>query len=255
MPTTNPHQPTPSAGVSKRLSLPSSAHHSPGPSDIVVSPQAESPPISAHSDLPGSGSGSGSGNPSAHRQSMSTASMLTLAGASVEEQVQPTLRATERALISVDRTARRHKLAMNIACGVLAVLGALAYVVAGATTGTQTNVATAILGGGVSLVAVYLVHARGRGEPEASSLGVRDLEIFIDNMRVLIDNHGHRRGSAIGPEIKARVVWNRQRFKEILRWRIWEWNTLADFEDTMKADKKIKTAVAAQKGKTEEPMV
>ncbi|KAI1793797.1 hypothetical protein LXA43DRAFT_1059785 [Ganoderma leucocontextum] len=58
MPTLNPYQSTPTAaGVSKRLPLPPSAHHSSSPTgDLVVSPQAESAPISGHSDLelPGS---------------------------------------------------------------------------------------------------------------------------------------------------------------------------------------------------------
>ncbi|KAI1789844.1 hypothetical protein LXA43DRAFT_542448 [Ganoderma leucocontextum] len=295
MPTTNPYQSTPSAaGVSKRLPLPPSAHHNSGPSDLVVSPQAKSAPISGHCDLelPGSwpadhgngmgmqgkrmdqsatgshlrrgsacmanGSGSGSASTSAGRQSISTASTLTLTeglGPSVEEQLLPTLRAAERGINSAYKTAWCHKCGMNIAWSTLTLLMLAAYIAASIATGRQANIVIVVLAGAVNLIAGYLALARGQGEPETSSVRAVKLETFTKNLRVFMRDHGHRTGSMVEPEIKERVVWNQRQFTEIMGRSYWGLNTLQGVNNKMKADKQVKTVIAVQKGKMEESVV
>ena len=65
---------------------------------------------------------------------------------------------------------------LNIASGLQIVVGAMITALAAVTTGQQTSIATAILGGLTTVVAAYMARMRGTGEPEKTKirLGLKD---------------------------------------------------------------------------------
>ncbi|EIW77890.1 hypothetical protein CONPUDRAFT_139028 [Coniophora puteana RWD-64-598 SS2] len=104
--------------------------------------------------------------------------------------------------------------ALNFAIGLQVLLGALTTALSVATTGRQTSIMTATLGGISTLVASYLARARGSGEPEVSVERVRDLEQFVRECTAL-DLDAHRPGG--DPMlINVRINDLRLRFEEML---------------------------------------
>ena len=78
----------------------------------------------------------------------------------------------------------------------------------------QTHIATAILGGAVNFVALYLSITRGSREPEASLVRTSDLDTFIADLRAVIRDRGREPWSEtrLTPEMGARLEWNERRF-------------------------------------------
>ncbi|KAF5375923.1 hypothetical protein D9615_008251 [Tricholomella constricta] len=130
----------------------------------------------------------------------------------VGERLQPTL-LTAKA--ERDRYAFKAKMtgyALNVAIGLQVLLGALTTGLSAATTGHQTSIMTAILGGLATIVASYLARARGSNEPELSITRVKDLEQFIRECEAFDMDHGHR----LGDEFDTQLENLRRRFEELL---------------------------------------
>ncbi|KAH7923221.1 hypothetical protein BV22DRAFT_601430 [Leucogyrophana mollusca] len=107
--------------------------------------------------------------------------------------------------------------ALNVAIGLQVLLGALTTGLSAATTGRQTSIMTAILGGMATLVASYLARARGSNEPELSITRVKDLDQFLRDCRAFEMDHGPQYGSK-DPALKLneRLEELRGRFEELL---------------------------------------
>ena len=83
--------------------------------------------------------------------------------------------------------------ALNIAIGAQIILGAIITVIAAATTGRRTSIATSILGGLSTLAASYLARSRGSREPETSLRKCNYLEQFIRDCESFLLDHGKNR--------------------------------------------------------------
>jgi hypothetical protein len=81
--------------------------------------------------------------------------------------------------------------ALNIAIGLQVVVGALTTGLSVVTSGKQTQIMTAILGGIATIIAAFLARARGSGEPERSSMRARDLEQFVREAESFVMDRGY----------------------------------------------------------------
>ncbi|KAI0339253.1 hypothetical protein BDW22DRAFT_612372 [Trametopsis cervina] len=118
-------------------------------------------------------------------------------------------------MLSRHRKSLRSKIttwSLNIAILVQILLGAFTTGIAAAGTGRSGGIAIAILGGLSTLSASYLAKARGSGEPEASSLRLRDLENYVRELEGVILDRGHM----VGPENNTLVDAFRTKFEEIM---------------------------------------
>ncbi|KAG6906785.1 hypothetical protein DXG01_012118 [Tephrocybe rancida] len=130
----------------------------------------------------------------------------------VGERLQPTLLT---AISERDKHAFKAKMtgyALNIAIGVQVLLGALTTGLSAVTTGHQTSIMTAILGGLSTLSASYLARARGSNEPELSITRVKDLEQYIRECEAFQMDYGHTLGDTYDKELED----FRRRFEELL---------------------------------------
>ncbi|KAJ3516601.1 hypothetical protein NLJ89_g1023 [Agrocybe chaxingu] len=128
------------------------------------------------------------------------------------ERLEPTL---AHAIAEKDKYALKARVtgyALNIAIGLQVLLGALTTGLSVVTTGRQTSIMTAILGGLSTIVASYLARARGSNEPELSITRVKDLEQFIRECRAFQMDHGHQLGDKFDDDIRGL----RHRFEELL---------------------------------------
>ncbi|KAI0919863.1 hypothetical protein AcV5_001818 [Taiwanofungus camphoratus] len=130
----------------------------------------------------------------------------------LEQRLGPTLKHAEDALVKYQKRARTMAYALNICIGMQVIFGAVTTGVAAATSGRQTSIATAVLGGLSTLAASYLARARGSGEPEASTARCKDLENFIREVEAFKLDKGH----LVGPEHDVHVARYRGRFEEIM---------------------------------------
>lgn len=102
--------------------------------------------------------------------------------------------------------------ALNVAIGLQVLLGSLTTGLSAVTSGRQTSIMTAILGGLSTVVASYLARARGSNEPELSITRVKDLEQFIRECQAFKLDYGATLGSELDPRLNAL----RGRFEELL---------------------------------------
>ncbi|KDQ57957.1 hypothetical protein JAAARDRAFT_252868 [Jaapia argillacea MUCL 33604] len=112
----------------------------------------------------------------------------------VKERLDPTLAVarTERAKFAA--SAKQTGMVLNCAIGAQVLLGALVTSVSAATTGRQTSIATAVLGGMTTLVASYLAKMRGSSEPDLSITRTKDLDAFIREVDGFVLDHGSETG-------------------------------------------------------------
>ncbi|PCH34674.1 hypothetical protein WOLCODRAFT_78520 [Wolfiporia cocos MD-104 SS10] len=131
----------------------------------------------------------------------------------VRDRLRPTLEDADFELAKARRRARITGYALNACIGAQVVFGAITTGVAAASTsGHQTSIAVAVLGGMSTLAASYLARARGSGEPERSAIRVKELEHFKRECDAYILDNGHH----IGPEYDSAVMRYRRRLEEIL---------------------------------------
>ncbi|KAF5319418.1 hypothetical protein D9619_008638 [Psilocybe cf. subviscida] len=130
----------------------------------------------------------------------------------VGDRLDPTLIKAQTARETFAFQAELTGYALNGAIGMQVVLGALTTGLSVVTTGKQTSIMTAILGGISTIVASYLAKARGSNEPENSISKIKDLEQFIRDLEAFRLDHGHVSGDKHDTEIGR----FRQRFEELL---------------------------------------
>ncbi|KAF8966060.1 hypothetical protein BDZ97DRAFT_1729354 [Flammula alnicola] len=130
----------------------------------------------------------------------------------VGERLEPTLSTARREKDQYAFKAKVTAYALNAAIGMQVILGALTTGLAVVTTGHQTQIATAVLGGFATIVASYLARARGSNEPELSIARVKDLEQFIRECQAFIMDHGHVLGDKYDDDLRR----FRDRFEELL---------------------------------------
>ncbi|KAF9459954.1 hypothetical protein BDZ94DRAFT_1311920 [Collybia nuda] len=130
----------------------------------------------------------------------------------LSERLQPTL---DTAHIERDKYAAKAKMtgySLNAAIGLQVLLGSLTTSLSIVTTGRQTSIMTAVLGGLSTITASYLARARGSNEPELSITRVKDLEHFIRECHAFQMDFGH----ITTPEYDDRLNGLRDRFEELL---------------------------------------
>ncbi|KAF8896848.1 hypothetical protein CPB84DRAFT_1815864 [Gymnopilus junonius] len=119
----------------------------------------------------------------------------------IGERLEPTL---VTAIAEKEKYAWKAKwtgIALNAAIGLQVVIGALTTGLSVVTTGKQTQVMTAILGGLATIVASYLARARGSNEPELSITRVKDLEQFIRDCEAFKMDSGHVLDNTLDPKL------------------------------------------------------
>ncbi|KXN91344.1 hypothetical protein AN958_01319 [Leucoagaricus sp. SymC.cos] len=131
------------------------------------------------------------------------------------ERLDPTLEHAQSERVKFSQKAKATGWTLNIAIGLQVVIGALTTGVSAATTGRQTSISTAILGGLATIIASYLARARGSHEPELSITRVKDLEQFIRECEAFKMDYGHLKGSA-NPRQYQQVEAFRHKFEELL---------------------------------------
>ncbi|KAJ6617976.1 hypothetical protein B0H10DRAFT_2031545 [Mycena sp. CBHHK59/15] len=130
----------------------------------------------------------------------------------IEERLRPTV---ETAKLERDKYALKARMtgyALNIAIGLQVVLGALTTGLSAVTSGKQTSIMTAILGGLSTIVASYLARARGSNQPELSITRCKDLEQYIRECDAFILDFGHISGGQYDQKLYAL----RDRFEELM---------------------------------------
>ncbi|KAJ7471865.1 hypothetical protein FB451DRAFT_1251228 [Mycena latifolia] len=130
----------------------------------------------------------------------------------LEERIIPTLETAKSERAKYELKAKMTGYALNIAIGLQVVLGALTTGLSVVTTGRQTSIMTAILGGLSTTVASYLARARGSNEPELSITRCKDLEAYIRTVEVFILDFGH----LTSYEHDSKLHELRERFEELL---------------------------------------
>ncbi|KAJ6482093.1 hypothetical protein C8R47DRAFT_1133895 [Mycena vitilis] len=130
----------------------------------------------------------------------------------VQERLEPTLLMAKAERSKYELKAKMTGYALNIAIGMQVVLGALTTGLSAVTSGRQTSIMTAILGGCSTVVASYLARARGSNEPELSITRVKDLEQYIRECEIFKLDFGHLTGNEHDPELSHL----RDRFEELL---------------------------------------
>ncbi|TFK38440.1 hypothetical protein BDQ12DRAFT_605620, partial [Crucibulum laeve] len=131
---------------------------------------------------------------------------------SAGERLDPTLLTAKAERDKYAFKAKMTGYALNAAIGMQVVLGALTTGLSAATTGRQTSIMTAILGGFATIVASYLARARGSNEPELSITRVKDLEQFIRECEAFKMDNGH----VFGDKHNEALETFRRRFEELL---------------------------------------
>ncbi|KAF8131284.1 hypothetical protein K438DRAFT_1911971 [Mycena galopus ATCC 62051] len=129
-----------------------------------------------------------------------------------QERIDPTLKHAKLEKDKCELKARMTAYALNIAIGIQVLLGALTTGLSAATSGRQTSIATAILGGIATLVASYLARARGSNEPELSTARVKDLEQYIRECEIFVLDYGHFTGN----DYDSKLNILRDRYEELL---------------------------------------
>ncbi|KAF8804053.1 hypothetical protein BYT27DRAFT_7194771 [Phlegmacium glaucopus] len=130
----------------------------------------------------------------------------------VGERLDPTLLT---AIAEKNKHASKAKLTgfmLNAAIGLQVVLGSLTTGLSVVTTGRQTSIMTAILGGLATVVASYLARMRGSNEPELSNTRVKDLDQFVRECEAFKMDHGHMLGKDYNRELEN----FRHRFEDLL---------------------------------------
>ncbi|KAJ7086488.1 hypothetical protein B0H15DRAFT_844935 [Mycena belliarum] len=130
----------------------------------------------------------------------------------LQERIHPTLEHAKLERTKYELKARMTGYALNIAIGLQVILGALTTGLSAVTTGRQTSIMTAILGGLSTVVASYLARARGSNEPELSIARSKDLDQYIRECEVFVLDFGHLTGSEHDQKLDAL----RERFEELL---------------------------------------
>ncbi|KAH7910795.1 hypothetical protein BJ138DRAFT_67436 [Hygrophoropsis aurantiaca] len=135
----------------------------------------------------------------------------------ITERLEPTIKNAEKERDMFAKRAMMTGYALNVAIGLQVVLGALTTGLSAATTGRQTSIMTAILGGMATIVASYLARTRGSNEPEHSVMRVKDLEQFIRDCKAFDMDHGPQYASK-EPNLKLndRLFELRSRLEELL---------------------------------------
>ncbi|PPQ82436.1 hypothetical protein CVT26_013358 [Gymnopilus dilepis] len=131
---------------------------------------------------------------------------------SIGERLEPTL---VTAISEKEKYAWKAKwtgIALNAAIGLQVVIGALTTGLSVVTTGKQTSIMTAVLGGFATIVASYLARARGSNEPELSITRVKDLEQFIRDCEAFKMDSGHVLDNSLDPKLFEL----RNRFEDLL---------------------------------------
>lgn len=111
-------------------------------------------------------------------------------GLTIGKRLEPTIKHAEHFRNTFARRARLSGYALNIAIGLQVILGALTTGLSVVTSGKQTQIMTAILGGLATIVASFLARARGSGEPERSMMRTRDLEQFVREAQGFVMDRG-----------------------------------------------------------------
>ncbi|KAJ7736779.1 hypothetical protein DFH07DRAFT_966761 [Mycena maculata] len=109
----------------------------------------------------------------------------------LQERLSPTLETAKVERGKYELKAKMTGYATYIAIGMQVVLGALTTGLSAVTSGRQTSIATAILGGFATIVASYLARARGSHEPELSITRCKDSEHYIRECEIFILDFGH----------------------------------------------------------------
>ncbi|RDB21950.1 hypothetical protein Hypma_010891 [Hypsizygus marmoreus] len=128
------------------------------------------------------------------------------------ERLEPTVATARSEREKYAFKAKMTGYALNAAIGLQVLLGALTTGLSVVTTGHQTSIMTAILGGLATVVASYLARARGSNEPELSITRVKDLEEFIRQCEAFQMDFGH----ISGDKHDAELVSFRRRFEDLL---------------------------------------
>jgi len=130
----------------------------------------------------------------------------------VNERLQPTLRAAEMKLAMEKRKARVSNIAINFAIALQILFGTLVTIIAAVTNGTDTRIVISVFGGLSTLTALYLARCRGVGQPEASVSLCKYLENFIRDLESYLLDHGHERD----PQYDLKIANFRRRFEKLL---------------------------------------
>ncbi|KAJ7119526.1 hypothetical protein C8R44DRAFT_788317 [Mycena epipterygia] len=130
----------------------------------------------------------------------------------LEERLLPTLDTAKAERAKYEFKARMTGYALNIAIGLQVLLGALTTGLSAVTSGRQTSIMTAILGGLSTVVASYLARARGSNEPELSIARCKDLEQFVRECEVFVLDFGHLTSNEHDEELTTL----RERHEELL---------------------------------------
>ncbi|TFK63947.1 hypothetical protein BDN72DRAFT_881802 [Pluteus cervinus] len=133
-------------------------------------------------------------------------------GTPLKDRLQGTITEAEKYLHIYQRKKMLTGYALNIAIGLQVLFGALTTGLSAALSGKQVSIATAVLGGFSTIVASYLARARGSGEPELSTVRVKDLEQFIRECNTFQTDFGTHTGT----DHDYRLTELRDRFEEIL---------------------------------------
>ncbi|KAJ7119518.1 hypothetical protein C8R44DRAFT_624260 [Mycena epipterygia] len=128
------------------------------------------------------------------------------------ERLLPTLETAKAERAKYEFKAKITGYALNIAIGLQVLLGALTTGLSAVTSGRQTSISTAILGGASTVVASYLARARGSNEPELSITRCKDLEQYIRECETFVLDFGHITGNEHDEKLNSL----RERYEELL---------------------------------------
>ncbi|KAJ7463921.1 hypothetical protein B0H11DRAFT_83693 [Mycena galericulata] len=128
------------------------------------------------------------------------------------ERLLPTLETARAERAKYEWKAKMTAYALNAAIGMQVVLGSLTTGLSAATSGRQTSLTIAVLGGLSTVVASYLARARGSNEPELSIARCKDLDQYIRECETFMMDLGHLTDN----EHDQRLNKLRERFEELL---------------------------------------
>ena len=132
------------------------------------------------------------------------------------ECLSPTLDTARTEKKKSETRARLTGWSLNGAIGLQVVLGTLTTGLSVVTSGKQTAIMTAILGGISTVLASFLAKMRGSHEPEFSSLRVKELDRFIRECETFILDHGHEAVGGPDSEWREKLQEYRNRLESIL---------------------------------------
>ncbi|KAJ7207888.1 hypothetical protein GGX14DRAFT_396092 [Mycena pura] len=131
---------------------------------------------------------------------------------SLEERLRPTMNTAKAERDKYKLKANVTSYALNIAIGMQVVLGVLTTGLSAATSGKQTSVLTAVLGGFSTVVASYQARMLGSKQPELSIMLCKDLERFTRECEIFVLDFGHLTGS----EHDAKLNGLRECFEDLM---------------------------------------